>query len=571
MKRIYFILLIVAVTIVGMGVWLWWNRPQHSDMAEYVPLNCLAFAEIESIPMLLETLGSNEHWNEVFPGLKKATSPGNRAIREFAARTGIGPSEIVVLGRAQVAVALFGIETQDVEQTLTIKPHVAVIINTHSWEFRTKEVVEKLVGDFAVRTYRNPEIHRYVSDGATWTEWIANDNERRIITAVVDNVAVIANDASAIKACLAIRSNADSSMSKSEDLVRARSGSLKPDTLAFGFVTPAGTSKLIAIVARSYSPGLSDQPAAQSAAASLLPAISDRLTGSLSWTARTAANRIEDVYLFRFSRELDRSGDNLFTIPDKSDFAFGQFVPQDANSFSSYSLQNPVNAWRGLKLAVNARLDTTSSIFVSRLMEMILEPYGISTPEKFLQYVDRNLATVRFADDDSASLAIVKVADELHLHDLVVTGLGVRPLVKKDGDVTLFSSSKDDRSAAFVEGYLLLGSESSIKRCLDARKAGATLADKPGFLRFVESQSGERENAVSISKEPGFFGILTGASDSRTQSENPGNQANLDSALQTGAYSESRTTLSINGFVRKSSSNYGLFGRLASEFAGFPR
>jgi hypothetical protein len=570
-KRTYFILLIIAVTVGVMGAWLWWNRPQQSDMAEYVPVNCLAYAEIESIPALLETLGSNEHWNEVFPALKKAKSPANRAFREIAARTGIGPSEIVVLGRAQVAVALFGIDTQDVEQTLTIKPRVAVIIDTHSWEFRTKAVVEKLVGDFAVRTYRNPEIHHYISGGVNWTEWIANDNERRIITAVVDNMAVIGNDASAIKACLAIRTSADSNMSKSEDLVRARSGSVKPDTLAFGFVTPAGTSKLIAIMARSYSPGLSDQPAAQSAAASLLPMISDRLTGSLSWTARTAANRIEDVYLFRFSRELDRSGDNLFAIPDKSDFAFAQFVPQNANSFSSYSLQDPVNAWRGLKLAVNARLDTTSSIFVSRLMEMILEPYGISTPEKFLQYVDRNLATVRFADDDSATVAIVKIADEVQLHELVVDGLGARPLMKKDGDATLFSSSKDDRSAAFVGGYLLLGSESSIRRCLDARNAGATLANKPGFLRFVESHSAERENAVSISKEPGSIGLVSGTSDSRTPSDNPGEQANLDSALQTGDYSESRTTLSINGFVRKSSSNYGLFGRLASEFTGFPR
>jgi hypothetical protein len=204
-------------------------------------------------------------------------------------------------------------------------------------------------------------------------------------------------------------------------------------------------------------------------------------------------------------------------------------------------------------------------------MEMILEPYGISTPEKFLQYVDRNLATIRFADDDSATVAIVKVADEVQLHELIVAGLGARPLMKKDGDVTLISSFKHDRSAAFVEGYLLMGSESSIRRCLDARRAGATLANKPGFVRFVESHSSERENAVSISREPGSLGLAAGSSNALITSENPGDPADLDLALQSGAYSESRTTLSINGFVRKSSSNFGLFGRLAAEFTGLPR
>ncbi len=168
-------------------------------------------------------------------------------------------------------------------------------------------------------------------------------------------------------------------------------------------------------------------------------------------------------------------------------------------------------------------------------------------------------------------MAIVKVADEVQLHELIVAGLGARPLMKKDGDVTLFSSFKDDRSAAFVEGYLLLGSESSIRRCLDARKAGATLANKPGFLRFVESHSSKRENAVSISTESGSFGLTDSSSNSLTSSENPGDPTNLDSALQSGTYSESRTTLSINGFVRKSSSNYGLFGRLAAEFVGIPK
>ena len=218
-------------------------------MARFVPQSCIAYAEIESVSELIDSLGANESWEKSFPGWKKTSSIVHSPFSRFAARTGLGPSEIVVLGRAQIAVAVFDLESVDVGVSLSVKPHVAMIVDTHSWNLRTKSVVEELVGGFANRAYGNPQVNHYDSEGASWTEWISSDNQRHIFAAVKDNLAVIANDSAAVKACLATGSNIESSMLKSDELIHARSDLVKSRTLAFGFVTPAGTSKLIEVLA----------------------------------------------------------------------------------------------------------------------------------------------------------------------------------------------------------------------------------------------------------------------------------------------------------------------------------
>ena len=204
---------------------------------------------------------------------------------------------------------------------------------------------------------------------------------------------------------------------------------------------------------------------------------------------------------------------------------------------------------------LNARLDATSAVLTSRLMDFILEPYGISAPEKFLQFVDKRMATIRFTDDDSA-VAIAKVTDEARIREFIVAGNGRKKVV--GDDVTLYSSTSEEKSAAFIDGFLLLGSEGSIMRCIEARKSGSSLVTQQSFVNFMQSTTDKSANAISVWSENSKW---------RERDGEHRFVRKIGSDLHLGDYSVSRTRLTLNGFARNTTSNFGLLGMIANQFA----
>ena len=69
-----------------------------------------------------------------------------------AARAGVGPLEAVLFARAQIALVVVGMNTSEEDDTLKVRPEVALIAETHTSKWRTKpaavEAVKKLA-DFA--------------------------------------------------------------------------------------------------------------------------------------------------------------------------------------------------------------------------------------------------------------------------------------------------------------------------------------------------------------------------------------------------------------------------------------
>src|SRR5262249_21770796 len=99
-------------------------------MEKYVPATALGDLEIDSIPEVLDGLTGTRAWRNVGAALglsSQLRDVGTAA--ELIGRTGLGPDEAVVAGRAQFALAVTDLESETGETPegplLHFKPRLA--------------------------------------------------------------------------------------------------------------------------------------------------------------------------------------------------------------------------------------------------------------------------------------------------------------------------------------------------------------------------------------------------------------------------------------------------------------
>ena len=142
-------LLIIAV-LIG-AAWLWWTFPSRVDMAEYAPADSIVYVEFNNLREVAQAIQNTDVWRAATPITHSKTVPQNRFLNG-AARAGIGPLEAVLFARAQVALVVVGLNTSEENDTLKVRPEVAIVAETHTSSWRTKpaavEAVKRLA-DFA--------------------------------------------------------------------------------------------------------------------------------------------------------------------------------------------------------------------------------------------------------------------------------------------------------------------------------------------------------------------------------------------------------------------------------------
>jgi hypothetical protein len=130
----------------------------------------------------------------------------------------------------------------------------------------------------------------------------------------------------------------------------------------------------------------------------------------------------------------------------------------------------------------------------------------------------------------------------------------------------LIATDPDDGAAAFAGGYLLMGSEADVRRCLDARAQGRTLRNSAALKAagwnfsdrqpFARTFTDEREATRSVVS---YF--------ARGGARPTQNQAALEEALARRGYSASETRLAEGGFEKRTRSAFGLFGEIVTRAA----
>src|SRR5882724_4613609 len=120
--------LAAAAIALALAYTFWPKRPKV-EMPQYAPASALIYLEVRDVPDLLNGLTSTIAWKQLAPALGLSSQLNYLGdIGSFAAATGLGSQEAVVLARAQVALVVTSIEAKGED----VVPRIAVIVKTHS-------------------------------------------------------------------------------------------------------------------------------------------------------------------------------------------------------------------------------------------------------------------------------------------------------------------------------------------------------------------------------------------------------------------------------------------------------
>ncbi|HZB47247.1 MAG TPA: hypothetical protein VE360_18450 [Pyrinomonadaceae bacterium] len=557
------LLIVAAALVLAAAGWLWWNRVVKVDMAAYVPGDSLVYVEANDLPRVLNGLTSTAAWRELAPAGRVRTDY-ERAVKlgGFAAATGIGPGDWVVLARAQLAVAVLGFDAAaEPDATLKFKPRVALVAETHTSEWRVRGVAEKLVGDFARRSFNARDVKRGETDGAHFLTWSdPNGSRRSLVAAVSGSVLVIGNDEAAVRSCLAVRRGERPSLAGNEQLKLMRERLGAGESLAFGFAPAGSPAKIVEVFAPAFVPGFSPDQRMQSSMATFLPQLANRVVGDLGWSSHAAGGAVEDRYFISLPEGMGVRLSGPFTPHPNRDFGAGAYLPLETYQVSRYSFLDPAVTWRGLNAALSSRLSVFQATSITFLLEALIEPYGVNDPPEFFKAAGSEVVTASLDRTSENKVFIVSVRQRASLLAQVRDVLGASPRSEKLGGEELLISNDDDGRAAFVSGdYLLMGAEEDVRRCLSARAAGRTLKDARSFppsssnlfpeTPFVTSVAADEEHARAVVDH------VAGK-----RGTHPSGAPGPEPSPFT--YSLSQTRLTPEGFEKKTRSSFGLIGEL---------
>ncbi len=561
----------LALVVVSVA-WVWWNRPSRVDMAAYVPADSLVYLEANNLPELASGLTKTDAWRALAGPAGIRSGIGQVGwLGRLTAWTSIGPAEAVVFARAQVAVAVMGFEAADSGDTLRIKPRLALVIESHSGAGRTRTAIERRVGDFANRAYDNPRVEERDVDNVHWISWTAATGDRRLFAALIDGVAIVGNDETAVKACLAVRRGERPSLAGNIEMEGMRRRVMNDDHLAFGFVSPQGAARIFEVAAAVYFGQVSGDPQAQSLAANILPEMARKVLGSVGWSTRLSEGAVEDQYFMSIKTDpAIRLRDVLASNP-VSPLRLTPMMPTDTYSFTRYSTRDPVAAWRALNISISSQLDPLLAVMVSPLLKAALKPYGIDEPEDFLRSIGPEIYTVRLDEQGNSSVLITEVRDEKALRDFVAKRLSTAtPKSERVGDFEILTGPDDSRGAAsFAGGLLLMGSADNVRRCLVARRDGRSLESAQDFAAATKTATslGPTQILTFTDDFTSALKFITFISNQRGMRGEPTNELQLLQALSQLPFSVSETKMTDEGVDKRTRSSFGQLGVLATQFA----
>src|SRR5215216_5925561 len=137
MKFLRPLLALVLLAIVIGAAWIWWSLPSRVDMADYAPADSLVYVEFNSLASVAQAIQHSDVWQAAAPIIHNKPTSQSR-VMTAAARAGIAPLEAVLFARTQVALVVVGMNASEENDTLKVRPEVAIIAETHTSSWRTK-------------------------------------------------------------------------------------------------------------------------------------------------------------------------------------------------------------------------------------------------------------------------------------------------------------------------------------------------------------------------------------------------------------------------------------------------
>jgi hypothetical protein len=554
MRRKRWILLIAGLLVAVVVSWIWIAKPKNVDMASYAPADSLIYLESNRPFAVVETIAGTDAWKafeRVVGGQPSVTQ--SYWLRTFISWTGIGPVQSVVLARAQIAAVVTDLGATEDGETLQIRSEGALLIQTHTAGFRIKPQFDQALRQLAEKTYGSPTQRQFTLSGAEFTEWRAPDGSRQIVGTIVGSLIIIGNSERAVQNCVEVAFGRRPGLRDDPELNRMRLQLGGAEALAFGYVPPGNSARLLAVgvpLLLGRAPGDAEfQRVITSGAA--------KVFGSLGWTSKAYATGIEDRYLITLQPSIAARLKVNFqqTTPASK---IERVLPEGFYSVTSYNFANPSEVLQSLRSSISSQVDALSAIVFSSLLKSALLAYGIEDSEKFLGAVRGELLTLRLDENSEHALVIAEVGDRAALQDLLAKKLQAQ----RGNQLGATEDSEGEFAASFVGEYIVVGSPSDVRRFGEnwRNKETGLTGDKLPKLSSFDSNS-HSARIVTYTNDRGrvesfIAAVLRARGASLVAPER------LEEAAAHLPYAITETTLDERGFERVTRSPLGQFSTI---------
>lgn len=526
-------------------------------MAQYVPADAIMYLEFNSLPNVAKAIQQSDAWKATSAITGTQPSEDSR-ITSFAALAGIGPTAGVIFTRAQVALAVIRLNQTEEDNTLKIKPDVALIVETHTSKWRNKAFAVDAVKRLASMAYGQSTCTER-SAGADFVECSIPGGDRKVIGAVDGSLVVIGNSDQAVQSVLEVRRGARPSMRTDPELEKVRRSVTQPESLGFGYISQTNSAKLFSWAAPlMMGRGPGDQQLEQ-----LLASSAAKILRGVAWTALPSKGGIEDRFQISFDQGFVERLQPAFdsTAPDEK---FWQLVPNTTQSLTIYQSKQPATAWSSLDSAVSFKLEAVPAVLFGSILRSSLAVYGIEKPKEVLTSLAPPLVTLKPSPASESSILIARVANSEQLRRSLTSEIFKENRGQIYEGLSYTLKSEKEFSAVLFDGYIILGKTDSVQSCLDSlNRSQAVTNDPNSILRSAASENSAA--VVTFSNDEArlnsFMTMLLSLEKKRLTAEQ---DSELQKRLRKVAYSVTETRLNDGGIERRTHSNFGQFSTLMS-------
>ncbi len=551
MKFLRPLLALGLLVIVLVAVWLWWSLPAKVDMANYAPADSMVYVEFNDPAAVVQAIQHSTLWQAAAPITQSKPTSQSR-VATVAARAGLGPLPAVLFARAQVALAMIGMNTFEEENSLKVRPEFALIVETHTSKWRIKPAAVEAIKQLANFSYGASMCTERSAD-ADYIECSVTGSERKIIGAVDGTLVVIGNSDNAVRSCLEARRGVRPNLHSDAEMVKVRASVSSEKTLGFGYVSPANSAKLFSWVA----PLMILQSPGDRQLQELLAVSAGKVLRGVAWTASSAPQGIEDRFLFSLDPGVVSRLQPAFT-ESEPDETFWKFVPEGFQSLTIYRNKAPATAWSSLSSAVAFKLDAVPAALFGTLLKSSLSVYGISNPKEALTALNPPLLTLKTSESAAEAILVAEVNDPDRLKQSldggeILEGLESNPDPKKEF------------TAVFVNDYVLLGKTENVRASLVAIRKGQE-ADPKKYHNYLSQASNEREGVIVTftndeERVNNFLSTLVQLQGRKLSTQE---LESLRNVVHTAGVAATDTRLNAFGIERRTRSAFGQFSTLTS-------
>ena len=568
-SRLRVISLLLLALIAG-GAWFYYQSYKRVDIAAYVPQNAIGFLAVDDWTRLSDEITASNAWRDIAPAYGIWNKWNFLGLAARAIRTsGIGTSDLVVFSRAQLGVFVTSLEVNGD----TVKPRLALVIESHSMPSRLASVVRARAGLAAQKVLGKTQEEATVYQGIDIRVFKTLESESRLFSAQVGSEWILANHPESMEAAIDTRAGRRASIVNDADLARGRNAFQGKGTgaTAFGFISAQGASRLARFATSITTRHMLGDNVLSENLESVTTELVSRVSNGMAYSVNFRDGIADETWLWMCPPDVAAQLKDGFR-PGATESGLLSMIPESATDVMLAKVEDTGRALDSLEAMISSRVGAAESFLFHRFLAGARESlFGLKESDRARDLFGNDAAIVTLGPEPGEQVWLLSIADRARLDassEQFLSSGGAR--ITRDmrsGYLMLVSSDERRGAVGFLDDIAVFGSREGVSRMLDARVENKPLAATAAFKSSIRPEGGAALVSYSSShaEVARFFEAISNALPRKGAT---GTTGDPESRLKSVPLAAGTTRLEVEGFVVSWRSPIGSLGTFAGMFGG---